>query len=326
MLGRVSLIDKRGQVLYNAFVKPTSAVESYRTATTGLDASYFVDALPFQEVQVAVAAWLNDRIVVGYQLWLDFQVLGLSHPAGETRDVALYLPFRNTLDRPNDLIGLESLIWLLMRRKIQAEYQDPLENARAALDLYRSEEKQWERTTSAPSTGSLPPPSAMYIDSTVSAPTDASSTRPETTKEKPADWKKGLLQAMTDALKSEPNTECISWTLCLRFENNGGVASTLRRHLENEHAQTFDARFDALDLSSLQKTEEVPGLRELFTFNGFMRYLTRWLLVEDQVGNLIFFNYARIKNLYAPPSLTRNPTLSPKNILGSLPDHVAEEP
>ncbi|KAG8852105.1 hypothetical protein FRB96_008906 [Tulasnella sp. 330] len=145
MLGRVSLIDKRGQVLYDAFVKPTSTVSSYRTATTGLDASYFVDALPFQEVQVAVAAWLNDRLVVGYQLWLDFQVLGLSHPAYETRDVALYLPFRNALNRPNDLIGLGSLIWLLMRRKIQAEYQDPLENARAALDLYRSEEEQWER-------------------------------------------------------------------------------------------------------------------------------------------------------------------------------------
>ncbi|KAG9000250.1 hypothetical protein FRB93_012790 [Tulasnella sp. JGI-2019a] len=145
MLARVSLIDKRGRVIYDVFVKPTSPIESYRTTTTGLDSSYFVDALPFQEVQVAAAAWLLDRIVVGHQLWTDLQLLGLSHPASDTRDVALYFPFRNALGRPNDLIGLGSLTWLLMRRKIQATYHDPLENARAAMDLYRSDEDQWEK-------------------------------------------------------------------------------------------------------------------------------------------------------------------------------------
>lgn len=42
-LGRVSLVDKRGLVLFDAYVQPTSRVESYRQATTGLDASFFAN-------------------------------------------------------------------------------------------------------------------------------------------------------------------------------------------------------------------------------------------------------------------------------------------
>lgn len=40
-LARVAIVDRRGQAIYDTFVQPTSPVENYRTATTGLDASYF---------------------------------------------------------------------------------------------------------------------------------------------------------------------------------------------------------------------------------------------------------------------------------------------
>jgi len=144
MLARVSLVDKRGALLYDAFVRPTSSVESYRTATTGLDASYFVDAVPFEEAQRAVARWLEGRIIVGHQLWSDLQVLGLSHPTIDTRDIALFMPFRVALARPNDIIGLPTLVWNLMRRKVQAGFLDSSENARACMDVYRSYEAEWE--------------------------------------------------------------------------------------------------------------------------------------------------------------------------------------
>ena len=89
-LARVSLIDRRGDVLYDTFVQPTGALESYRSTTTGLDESFFGDgtphplynisrltsslAQPFSEVQIAVAAWIKDKVVIGHQLWTDFQV------------------------------------------------------------------------------------------------------------------------------------------------------------------------------------------------------------------------------------------------------------
>ena len=36
-----------------------------------------------------------------------------------TRDVALYMPFRNALQSPNQIVGLQTLMWHLMRRRIQ---------------------------------------------------------------------------------------------------------------------------------------------------------------------------------------------------------------
>ncbi|KIO32908.1 hypothetical protein M407DRAFT_65934 [Tulasnella calospora MUT 4182] len=149
MLARVSVVDTGGNVLYDAYVKPTSKVESYRFATTGLDASYFVSGeypVPFEEAQLTVARWLAGKIVIGHQLWLDLQVLGLPHPAVDTRDVSLYLPFRATLKRPNEILGLPTLVWHLMRRKIQAGFLDSAESARAAMDLYQSYERQWEES------------------------------------------------------------------------------------------------------------------------------------------------------------------------------------
>ncbi|KAG8974537.1 hypothetical protein FRC05_007169 [Tulasnella sp. 425] len=124
MLGRVSLVDRRGATLYDTFVKPTSNVESYREATTGLDSSYFEDAVAFDVAQRAVVGWIRDKIVVGHRLWLDFQVLGISHPTVDTRDVGLYLPFRSALTTPNDVSGLPTLMWHLMRRKIREQFVD----------------------------------------------------------------------------------------------------------------------------------------------------------------------------------------------------------
>ncbi|KAG9048241.1 hypothetical protein FS837_000440 [Tulasnella sp. UAMH 9824] len=144
MLGRVSLVDRLGKTLYDTYVKPTSKVESYREATTGLDATHFNEALSFETAQRDVAVWIKDKIVVGHKLWLNFQVLGISHPAIDTRDVGLYFPFRRALSTPNGVIGLQTLMWHLMKRKIRKDFIDSLEDARAAMDLYRSESKNWE--------------------------------------------------------------------------------------------------------------------------------------------------------------------------------------
>ncbi|CAE6536699.1 unnamed protein product [Rhizoctonia solani] len=92
---------------------------------------------------------LRGRIVVGHSLWLDLQVLGISHPACDTRDVGLYLPFRAALKTNNQVIGLQTLVWQLMRRKIQENHHNPVENARAVMDLFRSHEADWQKTVSS---------------------------------------------------------------------------------------------------------------------------------------------------------------------------------
>ena len=45
-------------------------------------------------------------------------MLGIPHPAVNTRDVALYQPFRNAL-QSTQLVGLATLTWRLMCRRIQ---------------------------------------------------------------------------------------------------------------------------------------------------------------------------------------------------------------
>ena len=88
------------------------------------------------------------------------QVLGITHPAAATRDVALFVPFRAALRKPTQTVGLPTLVHHLMRRQIQMGRLDSvrppappapppphppaqLENARAALDLYRSHGASW---------------------------------------------------------------------------------------------------------------------------------------------------------------------------------------
>jgi RNA exonuclease 4 len=96
-----------------------------------------------------------------------FSVLGIPHPAVNTRDVGLYQPFRNALRTPNQLVRLPTLTFHLMGRRCQEGQQNPvrsvifklwtarrapayswrpeqMENARAALDLYRSHANEWE--------------------------------------------------------------------------------------------------------------------------------------------------------------------------------------
>ena len=55
-------------------------------------------------------------------------VLGVPHPAVATRDVALYQPFRNTL-RASGVVGLQTLMWNLMRRRVQEGKIDPVRPA-----------------------------------------------------------------------------------------------------------------------------------------------------------------------------------------------------
>jgi len=53
-------------------------------------------------------------------------VLGVPHPAVNTRDVALYQPFRNALRSHNQLVRLPTLTFHLMGRRCQEGQQNPV--------------------------------------------------------------------------------------------------------------------------------------------------------------------------------------------------------
>ncbi|KAG6334040.1 hypothetical protein ID866_5043 [Astraeus odoratus] len=137
-------------------------VSDYRSSTTGIEPHHLHsrDTPPFDRVQQHVAELIKGKVIVGHSLWNDLSVLGIPHLAVATRDVALYLPFRNAL-RSNQPVGLQTLMWHLMCRRCQDGHHHPVENARASLDLYRTVATEWE---GAVSTGNWPcslPPSSF---------------------------------------------------------------------------------------------------------------------------------------------------------------------
>ncbi|KAI0252647.1 hypothetical protein BJV78DRAFT_1200112 [Lactifluus subvellereus] len=153
MVARVSLADYRGNVVLDTLVRPTHEVTDYRTAETGLVADHLTNAPLFREVRDHVLALIRDKIIVGHCLWQFLSVLCISHPTVDTRDVAAFVPFRRGLGCGSATPPLQVLVHRLMGRSMGLGYEHPLENARAALDLYRSAQHPWE---SAIDSGSWP--------------------------------------------------------------------------------------------------------------------------------------------------------------------------
>lgn len=97
---RVSLVDYRGNVILDTYVRPTMPVTDYRTASTGIEAHHLVSgvhthictffaltldpfpshhaspplkdsALQFSAVQTLVSGFIRGKILVGHSLWHD---------------------------------------------------------------------------------------------------------------------------------------------------------------------------------------------------------------------------------------------------------------
>ncbi|KAJ7244719.1 hypothetical protein B0H12DRAFT_797942 [Mycena haematopus] len=163
MLARIVVVNFHGEPLLDKFVLPTMQVVDYREATTGIKSwqLFSKEAMPFNVLQQYMANLMRGKIIVGHGIWNDLSVLGIPHPAVATRDVALYQPFRNALRSPQQVVGLQTLCWQFMRRRCQEGLIDPSENARAAMDLYRSHSKEWEATIAKGNWPSCLPPSTF---------------------------------------------------------------------------------------------------------------------------------------------------------------------
>ncbi|KAJ7630861.1 hypothetical protein FB45DRAFT_549288 [Roridomyces roridus] len=163
MLARVVLVDFRASTSSTlSFVRPwKSSIIGPPTTGIGSRHLFSKDAMPFSVLQQHLADKIRGKVLVGHSLWHDLSVLGIPHQAVRTRDVALYQPFRLSLRSPHQVVGLQTLAWSLMRRRCQEGLIDPSENARAALDLYRSHLKEWENAIASGNWPCSLPPSTF---------------------------------------------------------------------------------------------------------------------------------------------------------------------
>nr|XP_027064143.1 RNA exonuclease 4-like [Coffea arabica] len=141
-LGRITLVNKWGNVIYDEYVRPVEKVVDFRTKISGIRPRDLRKAKDFISVQRKVAELLKGRILVGHALHNDLKALLLSHPKKDIRDTSEYQHFlkegrsRALRYLAADYLGVE----------IQNGEHCPVEDARAAMLLYQKHRKQWERS------------------------------------------------------------------------------------------------------------------------------------------------------------------------------------
>lgn len=157
VLARVSVVNEDGNVILDVFVQPTERVTDYRTAVSGvrpIDVKAESGARTFRVVQAQMSELLRGKVLVGHSLKHDMKALMLDHPKRDTRDTSLYHPLTRPL-RPEERCvpgaprgrgcrALRDLARQHLGLEIQTGEHSSVDDARAALALYKKFAKKWE--------------------------------------------------------------------------------------------------------------------------------------------------------------------------------------
>ncbi|XP_076904720.1 uncharacterized protein LOC143560270 [Bidens hawaiensis] len=141
-LGRVTLVNKWGNVVYDEHVRPVERVVDFRTQISGIRPRDLKKAKDFRIVQKEVAEMIKGKILVGHALRNDLKALLLSHPKTDIRDTAEYQPFL----KDGRSKALKNLAAEVLGVKIQNGEHCPIEDARAAMMLYVMKRWEWEKS------------------------------------------------------------------------------------------------------------------------------------------------------------------------------------
>ena len=150
-LARVSIIDYNNAVVFDSFIKVEEPVTDYRTFVSGITEEDLKSdhAIDFALCQSIVKKIIDGKILVGHAIKNDLSALKVSHPWHDRRDTAKYEPFMRTDESTNALrpMKLRDLVKVKLHRDIQKHGQQhcPIEDATAALDLYKKVWFKWEK-------------------------------------------------------------------------------------------------------------------------------------------------------------------------------------
>jgi len=146
-LARVVVIDWRGHRLFDEYIQQSEPVTDYRTFVSGITEQDLLQAtMPLELCRMQVSKILSGHILVGHGLENDLKALGIDHPWSMIRDTACYEPFM--VSRYNVMMPrkLKDLVFEKLGKQIQ-EYgkpHSPYEDARWAMNLYKSVRNDWE--------------------------------------------------------------------------------------------------------------------------------------------------------------------------------------
>lgn len=148
ILARVSIVNEHCECVYDKYVRPTEEVTDYRTKVSGIRPSDLKKdhAYPFKIVQKEVADLIDGHILVGHALHNDLEVLFLSHSKKKIRDTQkaskIFRAVCPTLS--GGLQSLKNLVKQLLGIDIQEGEHNSIQDAQAAMRLYKTYKKEWE--------------------------------------------------------------------------------------------------------------------------------------------------------------------------------------
>ncbi|KAL4646766.1 Interferon-stimulated 20 kDa exonuclease-like 2-like [Arapaima gigas] len=150
-LARCSIVSYNGDVVYDRYIKPTAPVTDFRTRWSGITRAHLKNAKPFTQARNEILKILKGKVVVGHAIHNDFKSLSYSHPSSLTRDTSRIPLLNKKAGFPErQPASLKKLTKALLNRDIQADRSghSSVEDARAAMELYKIVEVEWENALS----------------------------------------------------------------------------------------------------------------------------------------------------------------------------------
>jgi len=152
-LARVVIVNWDREVVLDTFVKPSVPVTDYRTFVSGVRREDLESewAMSLEDCRAEVSSILKGKILIGHGLQNDLDAIGITHPWSDTRDTTTFAPFMRScvvedvcVLRPRKLRDL-AFEELGQQIQVNCEAHCPIEDATAALDLYKSARMEWEK-------------------------------------------------------------------------------------------------------------------------------------------------------------------------------------
>jgi RNA exonuclease 4 len=132
-LARLSIVNYNRQTLFDEFIKPELPVVNYLNHVTNIDSFKLHKALPFSHYRSAIEALLRERTVVGHTIDYDFEAMKVVHDDKLKRDISEFSYFKKDKFKTS----LKELTDRFLNMKIQEGKHSSVEDARAALELYK---------------------------------------------------------------------------------------------------------------------------------------------------------------------------------------------
>lgn len=128
-LGRVSILDSKGNVLYDKIVKPENHIKDYLTKYSGLTKESFENAISFSQMKDDLKEIIGtNTVILGHGLFNDLNCLKIKHK----KLIDTTFIYRT---KDNHRVSLKSLTKKYLKRIIQEDIHCSIEDARACLEL-----------------------------------------------------------------------------------------------------------------------------------------------------------------------------------------------